>query len=320
MTALENMQTRLNFNGGTKQQERMNESKLKSLKKALLYSYQAATAVLANNREFRCLINPDKLKNNYDDKIISIPFKDICLNAEKIGKTSEGEVEVGMKPGDTFMWKENGSYWIVFLRRYEEIAYFRAEIRKCEYLIEIGDKKYHAYVRGPEETTIQWRKGNYEMYNEENYKLLMYITKDETTLDYFHRFKFIKINGKNWEVQAVDEISVEGIIEINLKETYENTLEEAIEAEKQPQPIPEPTDNVYINGENIVYPYGEETYTIVGAENGYWKVSNNKARIVSSNPLAVDIEIVTGKSGDFILSYIRDNEDDIELSITIESL
>ena len=80
----------------------MNLDKLKSLKKALLYSYQSATAQLSDGREFRCLINPDKLKTDYDNKIISIPFEDICLNEDKIGKTTEGIQPIGMKPGDVF--------------------------------------------------------------------------------------------------------------------------------------------------------------------------------------------------------------------------
>jgi len=46
---------------------------------------------LEDNREFRCLINPDKLTNDLDNKIISIPFKDICLNADRVGATTEGE-------------------------------------------------------------------------------------------------------------------------------------------------------------------------------------------------------------------------------------
>ena len=65
MSGLDNMQTRINYSGGKRQVDRMNENKLKSLKKALLYSYQSATALLADRREFRCLINPDKLKNEY---------------------------------------------------------------------------------------------------------------------------------------------------------------------------------------------------------------------------------------------------------------
>lgn len=68
----------------------MINDKLRSLKKALLYSYQAATAILSDGREFRCLINPDKNKPAYDNKMLSIPFKDICLNAARAGKTTEG--------------------------------------------------------------------------------------------------------------------------------------------------------------------------------------------------------------------------------------
>jgi hypothetical protein len=64
---------------------------LTGLKRALLYSYQAETAVLSDGREFRCLINPDKNKPAYDNKIISIPFKDICLNKPMVGKRTEGE-------------------------------------------------------------------------------------------------------------------------------------------------------------------------------------------------------------------------------------
>ena len=117
MSGLDNMKTRINYMGGHRQVDRMNEDKLRTLKKALLYSYQSATAILADGREFRCLINPDQIKNEYDNKYISIPFEDICLNEKeisadgknKIRKTTEGLQEIGMKPGDVFTWKENGT-------------------------------------------------------------------------------------------------------------------------------------------------------------------------------------------------------------------
>lgn len=117
MSGLDTMSTRLKYAGGDRQVNRMNEDKLRSLKKALLYSYQSATAILADGREFRCLINPDQIKNIYDNKYISIPFEDICLNEKEISadgkiqirKTTEGLQEIGMKPGDVFTWKENGT-------------------------------------------------------------------------------------------------------------------------------------------------------------------------------------------------------------------
>lgn len=110
MEGLENMRKRLIYQGGVRQIDRMNEDKLRSLKKALLYSYQSATAILADGREFRCLINPDQIKNQFDNKYISIPFKDICLNEKEINpnreeehrKTTDRLQEIGMKCGDVF--------------------------------------------------------------------------------------------------------------------------------------------------------------------------------------------------------------------------
>ena len=110
MSGLDTMSTRLKYAGGHRQIDRMNEDKLRSLKKALLYSYQSATAILSDGREFRCLINPDQIKNLYDNKYISIPFEDKCLNERAISanskiqirKTKNGLQEIGMKPGDVF--------------------------------------------------------------------------------------------------------------------------------------------------------------------------------------------------------------------------
>lgn len=319
MSALENMKTRLDYNGGTAQIARMNADKLRSLKKAMTASYQAATAILADGRQFKCLINPDKIKNTYDNKILSIPFEDICLNSPKKGTTSQGIIPINLKAGDVFTWKENGSQWLVYLQRLEETAYFRSEIRKCNKIVEINGNKYPIYVRGPEQLTIDWQKGNLEMFNKENYTLLMYITKNEETLNYFHRFTKIEIDGLPWEVQVVDAIATEGIIEVSLKETYKNTIEKEIK-EKETI-IPEKKD-IYIKGSNKVLPYEEYLYEIVGIEDeGIWEISNNKAKIIGEkNQLQVKIGIITGRSGAFVLRYVREGLDAIELPITIESL
>ena len=98
----------------------------------------------------------------YDNKYVSIPFEDICLNEKeissngkvKIRKTTEGLQEIGMKPGDVFTWKENGTDWLVYLRRLEETAYFRAEIRRCRYTVTIDDTEYKCYVARPSTNEI----------------------------------------------------------------------------------------------------------------------------------------------------------------------
>ena len=71
MPRVNGLDIRLNYAGGRKADDRMQKDKLRTLKKALLYSYQAETIVLEDGREFRALINPDKLKNDYDNKILS---------------------------------------------------------------------------------------------------------------------------------------------------------------------------------------------------------------------------------------------------------
>lgn len=194
--SLETLKTRLDFNGGEPQISRMNTDKLKSLKKALLYSYQSATAILADGREFRCLINPDKLKNEYDNKIISIPFEDICLNKERKGTTTEGVEEIGMAPGQIFTWKENNTDWIVFLQRLEETAYFRAEIRRCKYETEINGIKYKVYAGKHSLDKIDWLDEKGLLWNDLDYTLEMYITKDENTEANLARFDIIKLNGQ----------------------------------------------------------------------------------------------------------------------------
>ena len=305
MSGLENMRTRINYVGGKNQQGRMNCDKAATLRKALLYSYQAATAVLSDNREFRCLINPDKLKNDYDEKIISIPFEDICLNSKRLGKTNINRQVIGMKAGDVFEWKENNSYWIVYLQRLEETAYFRAEIRRCRYEIDINGKKYKVYTRGPIEQTIDYYKVGSGVFNRMNYTLMLTITKDEYTDDFFHRFTKIKFLGKNYEVQAIDGISTEGIIDIYLKEYFSNSILDEIQEEEKDTPIidPLPEGSPEILGDSEVYPYDVKEFTIKNLTDGQWAVNSNKVIILNKSESKVTIKITTGRSGKFILSY-----------------
>lgn len=323
MSGLENLKTRLNYVGGGNQQGRMNRDKVASLRKALLYSYQAATIALSDNREFRCLINPDKLRNDYDDKIISIPYKDICLNSEKEGTTTVGYEEIGVKAGDIFKWKDNGSYWMIYLQRLEETAYFRAEIRRCRYELEVNGNPYRVYVRGPIEQTIDWNSKNGNIVNSLNYTLMMTIANNEETEAFFHRFSLIKFKGKTWEVQAIDNISTEGIIDIYLKEYYNNSIADAAEVEKE-ENIPETKvleeGTPQIIGDFQVYPYDIKEFTIENAMGGTWTVDSNKVNIISQTDSVVKLKIITGKSGKFILSYKVDDAVAASMEVTILSL
>lgn len=327
MSGLENLQTRLQYKGGEKQLDRMKHSKVNTLKRALLYSYQSQTAILSDGREFRCLINKDKTKIYSDDKIISIPFEDICLNEKELTgvpigkyKTSEGTQIIGMKPGDIFTWKETHTDWIVYLQRLEETAYFRAEIRQCNHTLDIDGKNYKVYARKKALSEIPWITTKGLSFNELDYSLEMYITKDDTTKDRFKRFDIIKLNGQPWEVQAVDAMSVNGIVMVALKEYYQNSIEEAIEEEKAEEPTPQVDTRLpHITGDTEVYPYDTKVYTIQGITGGSWSLDSKKAKIVSQTEESATIEVVTGRSGEFELKYIKE-DNEIVLNVTINSL
>ena len=329
MSGLENLNKRLNYRGGNAE-GRLLKDKSWSLNKALLYSYQSATIALQDKenpelftREFRALINPNKNKPDYDNKILSIQYKDIQLNKDRKGKTSEGKEDTLIKPGDVFYWKETNTYWIVYLEDIEERAYFRAEIYRCEKEIEINNRKYKVYYRGPVETTIQWNQKKGDSWNDLNYSAIIYITKNQDTLDFFHRFATIKIDNKNWKVTAINTDTGDGIIKVNLKEEYSNSIEDAALKEKEElekNDSQQPPQDFYIKGKTELYPYDTATYTIVGSNNGQWVINTKKAKILSYDDNTVTIEITTGKSGNFDLIYRYDEDTQIVLPIQILSL
>ena len=142
---LHNQHARLGQHGGNRQQERMIQDKRRSLDRAVWHSYQAAEVVrneAEDRKPVRALINPNKLKQDYDDKIISVGF------------------EYNFKCGDVFEWIGTDTYWIVYLQDLTELAYFRGDIRRCSYEIawedENGKHKTYAAIRGPVETKINF--------------------------------------------------------------------------------------------------------------------------------------------------------------------
>ena len=327
--SVELLNKRLQYQGGN-QEQRFIKDKLIGLKRALLYSYQAATAVLADGRQFRCLINPNKNKPAYDNKILSIPYKDICLNSPRVGKTSQGEEEIGIKPGDVFTWKETNTHWLVYLEYIEEDAYFRSEIRRCDQQVKIGDKSYWVYIRGPVETSIEWTQKAGIEWNTLNYSLVMYITSDELTNSHFERFKTIKIfnpkfnEEKTWQVVGVDPYYGDGILQVFLDEFFENTIADKAEKEKQSAINKDSSVNKtapYIKGPVSVTQYSKAYYEICNADGGKWFLKwKEQEQDLNSSLKIIPLNISIGELGKFTLIYRIQGNDDITLEVEIVSL
>lgn len=317
MSEIDTLQVRLNYLGGNAE-GRLQQDKLRTLKKSLLYSYQGSTIILQDNREFRCLINKDKLSTDYNDKIISIPYKDICLNSERIGTTTEGEEEIGLQVGDTFTWKETGTKWMVYGQYLEERAYFRADIRQCEAEVFIEGLDYPVYIRGPVETKVVWNQKAGISWNDLNYTLALTVVSNEETRKFFRRFAIVKIGDMTYEVQAANAYSVgRGILEVALKETFSDSIGEEVKKEKE--------DNLEemvseISGNNVVYPYDSVTYTVPSILRGSWSVDSKLVKIIEQNEHEITLDIISSRSGNFVLEYIKSNGTKLSLPIVIDSL
>ena len=316
--------------GGPAQQSRMIKDKRRSLDKAVLYSYQGAFVkkyiqdyVELMDSEFeeqpaRALINPNKVKQDYDDKVISIGS------------------EYGYEPGTVFKWCQTDTYWLVYLQDLTELAYFRGDIRRCSYIIrwlDENNQEKHTYAAliGPQETRINSIQKGGTSYDIPNYSLNIMIPKDTDTLKWCKRYaKFLLSDGettKCWRIEAVDSFSMKGIIQFTAVEYYLNEQTDDAEAElvdgkKLLEGTTLRTANFIneIQGEDKIRPKKVYKYVFAGdAQEGEWSVNNKNVIYQCSQSddgkPQIRIKWNSSYSGEFVLSF-----GETEKVITVQSL
>ena len=307
--------------GGYRQQDRMITDKRKNLDRAVKYSYQGAfvTKIVETTEttdtmtvvgdttsptSVRALINPNRLKQDYDDKIISIGY------------------EHQFKPGDVFKWDNTGTYWLIYLQDLTELAYFRGDIRKCRYQIsfkdEVGNtKNVYAAVRGPVETKLDSTQKENIIMDTPNSSLNILMPKNADTLKAFQRYNkfFLKTvedgHALVWRVEATDSVSMPGILEINAIEYYVNTSEDDTTNSLVGGLIVEAIDpnteesNEAIVGETFIKPKKEYTYTFSGALISDWTIEA-KTNAISYEEIdehTIKLKWNSSYSGQFNLKY-----------------
>lgn len=304
--------------GGITQQSRMILDKLKSLDKALIRSYQAADMRKLDSIEsFKVLINPDKLKVDYDDKILSTRF-----NNE-------------VKAGDILEWLDTNTYWLVYLQDLEEKAYFRSEIRRCSYLLRWKDedgiiRETYAAERGPVETKIDFIQKNSISVDEPNHSLHILMPKDKYTVSYFHRYaKFYVPDADQperdicWRVEAFDSVSTPGILEINAVEYYSNKFEDDTELGVVKGKVLTKTEQIELadTEENIIgsvfiKPRKQETYKYIGTDIQNWSYDEKlPIEVLEKTDNSITLKWNSSYSGQFKLTY-----GNLTKTIVVESL
>ena len=292
----------------------MIKDKRRSLNSAVWNSYQAAEVVKTDaedKKPVRALINPNKLKQDYDDKIISVGF------------------EYNFKPGTIFEWLGTKTYWIVYLQDLTELAYFRGDIRKCSYEIawedEDGLHKTYAAVRGPVETKINFIQKHGISVDTPNYSLSILMPKNEGTLKYFQRYQKFYLQGDEmcWRVEATDWISTPGILEVTAVEYYANKDEDDIDNGVVGGKVVALTPNTEeqeetIIGETFIKIRRTYDYRFEGKYAASWSVDEKcpvKIEIDPDDPRHISLVWLSSYSGQFNLHYGSYNK-----TIIVESL
>lgn len=316
LESMNEMAKALNFHGGYFQQNREIRDKRRSLDKALLYSYQGAfVRKLGCSDSVRALINPNKLKQDYDDKIISIGF------------------EHGFHAGDVFEWVDTDTYWLIYLQQMTEVAYFRGEIRRCRYQIswkdDDGIKSTYAAVRGPVETKINYLQKHEISLDTPNYSLNILMPKNADTVKYFKRYaKFYLANTEEddkvcWRVEAVDAISTPGIVEVTAVEYYSNEYDDDIEngiAGGLIKPVEVPNNSeidTHIVGPTFIKPKMAYQYSTIDTSSvGSWSVDSGvPVKITVLDGKTIELTWEPSYSGQFKLKHGK-----FEKTIVVESL
>lgn len=213
--SLKTLNARVQYLGGS-QLNRINKNKLRSFRMALKNDYNTRHIRVPNGSVWECLFRTlsGGLKSDYDKELMSVEF------------------DSGLTPGDTFEVLEDCSHWMVYLPIFTEKAYLRTEVIKCQYTLDINGKIYWVYGQGPSETDLRWFLKQQININELNLSGTIYIKEDENTKEFFKRFTRIKLDGHTWEVQVTDSLTVPGIIELEIQEYYDNSIEELPEIKR----------------------------------------------------------------------------------------
>lgn len=305
------METRLGNRGGAAQQDRMIKDKRRTLDRVVLYSYQGAKVQRSSDLEpARALINPNKVLQDYDEKVISIGY------------------EYGYQVGDIFEWVNTGTKWLIYLQDLTELAYFRGDIRRCSYEISWKDDegilhKTYGAIQGPKDSNIgSVKTGHTTILDIPNYSISLLLPKNEEVIKYFQRYTrfMLKINEFEgplcWSVEAIDSISTPGIIQVYAKEDYINSnsdnADEGIIGDLVEIPKEQESE---IIGDKFIKPKRTYEFTYSGSEVASWFYDSKLPIESTINGNSIKIKWISPYSGQFILKYGT-----IETTIVVESI
>jgi hypothetical protein len=140
--------------------------------------------------------------------------------------------------------------------------------------------------------------------------------KNKDTLSFFKRYSKFYLTGIEdgdtnicWRVEAVDSLSMPGILEVNAEEYYANETEDdgVLAGNLITKPIAPNSEKVNnkIEGETFIKPKKSYTFEYKGNIKSTWTIDNKKypVKIESIKDKTISITWTSSYSGQFELSY-----------------
>ena len=147
--------------------------------------------------------------------------------------------------------------------------------------------------------------------------------RNEKTLHAFDRYQEFLFDGRCWRVEAPDDISMDGVLEINAEEDYVNRHTDDLANEMKNGLVIEkvvPTPNSIIQGETFIKPKIQEKY-MVDFPGGTWKVKGDvPVTICPRGDRAIVLTWNKSTHGEFTLIWTSQEGVEHEKEIVVESL
>lgn len=298
--------------GGYSVQDRMIKGKRRSLESAIWNSYQSAQIVKldATDRDpVRALINPHKLTQDYDTKILSVGF------------------EYEIQCGDIIEWVGTNTHWLVYLQELTELAYFRGTIKRCNYQInwktESGNHSVYAALKGPDNLGLVSGVKHGIAIDTPSYSLTFLVPNNEETREFFKRYTefYLQDCSTCWRIEGVDALTTLGVIEVYAKEYYANKDEDKdgiVNGLIEPVKPNTLDEEKAIRGDTFIKVKQTVDYTFNGNVAGKWFVDEKYPVVLEVNsrdPRRVTLKWTGAYSGQFELHYA-----DYSKTIVVESL
>lgn len=324
--SLEGMESRLKYNGGAAQQDRMILDKKRSMLSATKYSYQAAqfTKYPELNKSIVGLFNPVSQNMDADTKLISTEF--------------ESDYHVG----DIFRWENTNTFWICYTQDRTELAYFRGLCRRCDYKTRWVDgenqvRETFLSVVGPNQPDYRTNNPGYGLSIDTPTANLTVLTSNNSqNCKYFNQNQKFLLNGITYKIHQVDTLSMPGVIQMDCVQDYTNLIEDDVEEDLRNkwniQPvIPDYPTKYGIEGPLSIKPLFPYRFSAI-FDGGHWYILENQNNIKGKHLLPVEFGdnnlhqkdiIITwnnANSGAFTLCYEMPNGTIYKTHVIVESL